>query len=241
MERSYAFELIDDPMDPAWHGHADAPMPWRRTRAVSVAAAAMAFVFVVVVFAITLTHAGDARPRPPAASPSDTATEPSAEPVVETTNVPAASNPSTSVAPPSQEYELSPAEVEAYVRTWSASEGGSTFGRPGALVGDVRGLGPSLSAGLEGLAMRLNRSLVVISGTRTRAEQVVLYARFQAGTGNLAAPPGTSRHETGEAADVYVDGIALAEVPGARRTAASLGLGFPVPGESWHIERVPSA
>lgn len=37
--------------------------------------------------------------------------------------------------------------------------------------------------------------LIVASGTRTRAEQAALYARYKAGTGNLAAYPGTSNHE----------------------------------------------
>lgn len=117
----------------------------------------------------------------------------------------------------------------------------SSFGSPNAVVGKDLGLSPSLSAGLEGLAVLMDRPLTVISGRRSRAEQEVLYRRFQDGTGNLAALPGTSRHETGDAADVYVDGVALADVPGARALAESLGLGFPVPGEAWHVERMNAA
>jgi len=37
--------------------------------------------------------------------------------------------------------------------------------------------------------------LVISSGTRTRAEQQILWDRWQNGTGNLAAYPGTSNHE----------------------------------------------
>lgn len=37
---------------------------------------------------------------------------------------------------------------------------------------------------------------------RTTAEQAELYRRYQAGQGGLAAPPGKSRHEAGEAADI---------------------------------------
>lgn len=142
------------------------------------------------------------------------------------------------------EYRLADEELDdavaAALNSSEAGTAGRVFGQPGALTGDIKGLGPSISAGLEGLALALGKDLVVISGARTFAEQQVLYARFQAGTGNLAAVPGTSRHETGEAADVYVDGVALADVPGARRAAAMLGLGFPVPGEPWHVERVSS-
>lgn len=43
--------------------------------------------------------------------------------------------------------------------------------------------------------------LPVISGGRSRAEQARLYALYKAGRGNLAAPPGTSTHESGRAVD----------------------------------------
>lgn len=42
----------------------------------------------------------------------------------------------------------------------------------------------------------------VTSTYRTYAEQARLYARYKAGLGGLAAPPGTSRHERGMAADI---------------------------------------
>lgn len=106
------------------------------------------------------------------------------------------------------------------------------------LVGDLDGMSPDLRAGLEQVAAQLGTKLEVISGHRSHAEQQVLYDRYLAGTGNLAAKPGTSRHETGRAADVYVNGVALANVPGARKAAAAAGLGFPVPGEAWHVERL---
>jgi D-alanyl-D-alanine carboxypeptidase len=109
---------------------------------------------------------------------------------------------------------------------------------PSRLTGDLTGLNPELRAGLEQVAAKLGTKLNVLSGNRTRAEQEELYQRFLNGTGNLAAPPGTSRHESGRAADVYVNGVALADVPGARKAAATAGLGFPVPGEAWHVERL---
>lgn len=106
------------------------------------------------------------------------------------------------------------------------------------LTGDLDGLDPQLRASLESVATQLGRSVEIVSGARTRAEQEVLYQKYLAGTGNLAAVPGTSRHESGRAADVYVDGVALADVPGGREAASAVGLGFPVPGEAWHVEPV---
>ena len=44
--------------------------------------------------------------------------------------------------------------------------------------------------------------LVVNSGGRSRADQARLYALYKAGKGNLAAPPGTSVHESGRAVDL---------------------------------------
>lgn len=106
------------------------------------------------------------------------------------------------------------------------------------VIGDLEGLDPGLRAALDQVAEQLGKPIDVISGLRTRAEQEELYRRYKAGTGNLAAVPGTSRHESGHAADVYVDGVALANVPGARAAVAAAGLGFPVPGEAWHVEPV---
>jgi uncharacterized protein YcbK (DUF882 family) len=104
--------------------------------------------------------------------------------------------------------------------------------------GDTAGLDPKLATALEQVARQIGKPIDVISGARTRDEQAELYRRFLNGTGNLAAKPGTSQHETGTAADVYVNGTALADVPGAREAAAAAGLGFPVPGEAWHVEPV---
>lgn len=53
----------------------------------------------------------------------------------------------------------------------------------------------------------------VTSAYRTSAEQSVLYDRYKAGTGSLAARPGTSDHETGHALDVAKSvGISIASI-----------------------------
>lgn len=53
----------------------------------------------------------------------------------------------------------------------------------------------------------------VTSGVRSREEQAILYARYKAGTGSLAAPPGHSDHEVGNALDIAkTPGMSLAKI-----------------------------
>ena len=82
----------------------------------------------------------------------------------------------------------------------------------------------------------MGQKVDISSGNRTRAEQAELYAKYKAGTGNLAARPGTSNHEHGDAADATIGGVDLASNAKAKQLAAELGLHFPVPGEPWHVE-----
>lgn len=91
--------------------------------------------------------------------------------------------------------------------------------------------------------------LTVNSGGRTYAEQAKLYAAYKAGRGNLAAPPGTSLHETGIAIDlggpIYNKNMAAAvatkQHTWLRQNAAQfkwfwVGQRY---GESWHWEYHP--
>ena len=65
---------------------------------------------------------------------------------------------------------------------------------------------------MNGLVPQVKRALAfakthgwggsVTSGFRTYAQQAALYAAYKNGTGNLAAPPGSSNHEGGQAVDV---------------------------------------
>lgn len=89
---------------------------------------------------------------------------------------------------------------------------------------------------LNNVARDLGENINVVSGGRTRAEQQFLYDLYLAGKGNLAAKPGTSRHETGRAVDAYIRGVALGAFKGGKRTADKHGMSFPVPGEDWHAE-----
>ncbi len=72
----------------------------------------------------------------------------------------------------------------------------------------------------------------VTSGFRTREEQAAAYQRYLSGQGNLAAPPGQSFHEQGEAFDI--SSAFLARRPDVRSFLTSHGFAFDVGGEPWH-------
>lgn len=72
----------------------------------------------------------------------------------------------------------------------------------------------------------------VNSGYRSNAHQRVLYNRYLAGRGPVAARPGSSQHNKGLAADLAPSNAR--DVHGG--LARSMGLVFTVPSESWHIE-----
>lgn len=76
----------------------------------------------------------------------------------------------------------------------------------------------------DGVDLRINSSF------RSRAQQERLYAAYKNGTGNLAAKPGTSNHESGLAID-------FANTPGAyawlKKNAGRFGLKN-LPSEPWH-------
>lgn len=76
----------------------------------------------------------------------------------------------------------------------------------------------------------------IVSGKRSRAQQQHLYNLYKAGKGNLAAKPGTSRHETGKAADAYVNGRPIGTSAKQRAILKDNGLCLPVNGELWHVE-----
>ena len=68
------------------------------------------------------------------------------------------------------------------------------------------GMHPEFSASLrraiEDAEAATGEQVKIESLTRTRAEQVAAYSRYRSGQGALAAPPGTSRHEFGQAGDI---------------------------------------
>ena len=100
------------------------------------------------------------------------------------------------------------------------------------LTGDLDAA-PELLARLSALASRRGETFDVTSGGRTYAEQAALYA----GRGSNPYPvarPGTSRHESGNAADVTVGGRAIQDViPAGELRAVGLS---PLAGDAVHVE-----
>lgn len=82
---------------------------------------------------------------------------------------------------------------------------------------------------LIGLARASGEPIQINSAYRSYAEQQELFEAWKNGTGNLAAPPGSSNHEFGSAADVNLTAR-------QRELAPQFDLHFPVAGEDWHIE-----
>jgi hypothetical protein len=108
--------------------------------------------------------------------------------------------------------------------TGKAQPGGMGLGGPIA-----QGLVPQVVAAVQ-WARGHGWAGQVTSGFRSRAEQARLYARYLAG-GPLAAKPGTSSHETGQAVDVSdyaAFGRAMLSAPPAARLYNRLGAADPV-------------
>jgi hypothetical protein len=235
MRASTAFEAIDDPLDPAWIGHADGSSHALHRRAF-VAVAAVVLVVLVGVLATTAfaQRSGgerDAVKAPPVDASTAASDTIEAPPVLPTPTLPREPAPGSSPVDEPAPAATGGSGWAPAAATVKPQDAGS-----GLLVGDLAGVSPVLIMRLDALAVVLDRELEVVSGWRTRHEQTGLYQRYVAGQGNLAAIPGTSNHEFGRAADVYVDGVALADVPTVTAKALTVGLHFPVPGEAWHVE-----
>jgi len=121
-----------------------------------------------------------------------------------------------------------------------ASESGHSHGSGGNISASgklVERQGEKLDASIAGNFDRMVAAakqdgvdLKIGSGHRSRAEQEVLYQKYLNGTGNLAAKPGTSNHESGLAID-------FENTPGAfdwlAKNAEKFGFKN-LPGEPWH-------
>ena len=81
-----------------------------------------------------------------------------------------------------------------------------------------------------------NTPFYVNYGKRTYQEQLALWNRYGP---PRAARPGTSRHETGLAADVVTKkgGKNIGQVDAVRKALKKHGLCLPVPNEPWHVEK----
>lgn len=100
-----------------------------------------------------------------------------------------------------------------------------------------------LNKKLNKLGKRRKRIIFINEGWRTHARQWELWNLYRAGKGNLAAYPGTSNHEYGNAADAsfFSSGAAgyrvnIGDDSRCRNIMKKLNLCLPVAGESWHVE-----
>jgi hypothetical protein len=106
--------------------------------------------------------------------------------------------------------------------------------KPAAAPAATSGL--VIAARLRALIAAAPGAITITSGRRSRAEQQALYNDYIAGKGNIAAKPGTSLHESGEAADLHFESPEVQKW--AHDNAARFGLVFPIAGEAWHVEPV---
>jgi D-alanyl-D-alanine carboxypeptidase len=114
---------------------------------------------------------------------------------------------------------------------------GQTFGRaaPGSyphLDGDLD-CNPELLRRLEALAAKTGQHFHITSGGRSRAEQQRLWDA-RGSNPYPVARPGTSRHESGNAADVTIGGRAIQTVISAADLRAA-GIA-PLAGDAVHVE-----
>ena len=92
---------------------------------------------------------------------------------------------------------------------------------------------PELLSRLEALAARRGESFSITSGLRTYGEQEALW-NARGSNPFPVAQPGTSRHESGNAADVTINGQPIQNVIGAAELQAA-GLA-PLAGDAVHVE-----
>lgn len=129
------------------------------------------------------------------------------------------------------------AAPDASGTTGSASSGGEAAKAASGSGATVERQGKPIGAKIAGqfdamvaAAKKDGVNITITSGFRSRAEQEKLYAAYKNGTGNLAAKPGTSNHESGEALDLGP--------PSAygwlKQNAGKFGFKNKIASEPWH-------
>lgn len=86
------------------------------------------------------------------------------------------------------------------------SQNWTAFLRERSHGANIEGLNPvfgqKLAQAIAAAERITGQKAKIVSGYRSTAEQSVLYQRYKSGVGGLAAPPGHSRHERGNAVDL---------------------------------------
>lgn len=131
-----------------------------------------------------------------------------------------------------------PAAVSPATSNSSSGSGDNSSGEVGAKTGNIVDVpGGKVDASIADNVKKMMEAakkdgieLKISSSFRSRAEQEKLYAAYQNGTGNLAAKPGSSNHESGLAIDFQ-------NTTGAydwlKKNAGQFGLKN-LPSEPWH-------
>jgi len=114
----------------------------------------------------------------------------------------------------------------------AASASSASSAAPGGVAG--RGnVDAELLRRFDAWNASMGGSLRIVSGYRSSAKQAQLYASYLAGTGNLAARPGSSNHEKSPARAIDYGPASWSRTPGSY----AYGLKAPVRSEPWHLER----
>jgi peptidoglycan hydrolase-like protein with peptidoglycan-binding domain len=143
-------------------------------------------------------------------------------------------------------------------KTWAALRGGGvtdpgtpaggkqvtayTQGRPSTITVVPVGNGQYMRAdaarnfkAMQAAASQAGINLTATSGFRTMEQQRVLYQKYLNGTGNLAAKPGYSNHQSGISMDIGgVGGYNTKAFNWLKNNAAKYGFVNDVRGEYWH-------
>lgn len=126
-----------------------------------------------------------------------------------------------------------------------ASAARANVGKTSALYGvnagvDLKDENPIIPEALSALG-QAGYQVQVTSGYRTEAQQAALYARYVKSGFNIkyiAAKPGQSNHESGNAVDVYVNGKPVDQSAGALAILKQYGLVADVAGDHEHLDYV---
>ena len=142
-----------------------------------------------------------------------------------------------------------------FTPAWKDEKGANACWQKGAYIGarvlvEIVGVGgESEQITLASLAPYLklkdaaavkNLTLGIESAFRTFARQAALYQLFLAGQGNLAAKPGASNHQHGQAFDLNTRGFDTPLYLWMTKNAPKLGFIRTVPKEHWHWEHRPT-
>lgn len=92
---------------------------------------------------------------------------------------------------------------------------------------------------LKDAAAKSNLDLAITSGFRSFSQQKNLFDLFKKGKGNLAAKPGSSNHQHGQAFDLNTGGFNTRMYKWLEKRAPKLGFVRTVRGEHWHWEYLP--